>query len=79
MVHRQLRASESAESARFTIREKEFLRLACTDLTHRQVAEIMSPSKRTVDGYREALFHKLNVHSRVGLAKEAIRIQLIRV
>jgi DNA-binding NarL/FixJ family response regulator len=37
----------------------------------------MNLSERTIDGYREALFRKLNVQSRVGLAMEAIRRGLV--
>jgi len=58
-------------------REKRFLQLACSDLTYKQVANEMNVSERTVDGYREALFEKLNVQSRVGMALEAIRRNLV--
>ena len=37
----------------------------------------MSVSERTVDGYRESLFHKFNVQSRVGLCLEAIRKEYV--
>jgi FixJ family two-component response regulator len=33
----------------------------------------MNVSERTVDGYRENLFRKLDVQSRTGMALEAIR------
>jgi DNA-binding NarL/FixJ family response regulator len=66
------------EEALITISEKEkiFLKYACTDLTYRQIAAEMFLSERTIDGYRESLFKKLNVQSRVGLALEAIRRNL---
>lgn len=57
-------------------REKEFLRHACSDLTYKEIAALMYVSERTVDGYRDALFQKLNVRSRVGMALEAIRRNL---
>ena len=37
----------------------------------------MHVSERTVDGYRENLFRKLNVQSRTGMALEAIRRNLV--
>jgi DNA-binding CsgD family transcriptional regulator len=37
----------------------------------------MNMSERTIDGYRESLFGKLNVQSRVGLCLEAIRLELV--
>ncbi|MPR35449.1 response regulator [Cytophagaceae bacterium SJW1-29] len=58
-------------------REFEFIKLACHDLTYKQIAEEMSLSPRTIDGYREALFDKLNVKSRVGLVMYAMRNGLV--
>lgn len=56
-----------------TEREMEFLRLASSDRTYKQIASEMKLAERTVDGYREALFEKLKVQSRVGMVMEAIR------
>jgi len=57
-------------------REKDFLRWVCTELTYKDIAEKMNLSPRTVDDYRQSLFTKLNVHSRVGLVMFAIRNQI---
>jgi two-component system, NarL family, invasion response regulator UvrY len=54
-------------------REREFLRWACTELTYKDIAEKMNLSPRTIDDYRQSLFSRLNVHSRVGLVLYAIR------
>ena len=54
-------------------REKEFLKLACSELTYKEIADRMCLSARTIDGYREDLFIKLGVRSRVGLVIFAIR------
>ena len=54
-------------------REREFLRWVCTELSYKDIAEKMFVSPRTVDDYRQSLFSKLNVHSRVGLVMYAIR------
>jgi DNA-binding NarL/FixJ family response regulator len=53
--------------------EIRFLKLACTDLTYKQIAEEMHLTPRTVDALRDHLFMKLDVKSRVGLAMVAIR------
>ena len=58
-------------------KEKIFLQLACSDKTYKQIASEMHLSERTIDGYRESLFQKLNVQSRVGMALEAIRKELV--
>ena len=60
-------------------REKEFLNWVCSELSYRDIAEKMHVSSRTVDDYRNALFTKLNVHSRVGLVLYAIRNGIVTV
>lgn len=57
--------------------EKEFLKLACSDMRYKEIAQAMGLSERTIDGYRESLFLKFKVKSRVGLCLEAIRKKVI--
>jgi DNA-binding NarL/FixJ family response regulator len=54
-------------------KEREFLRWTCTELSYREIAEKMFLSPRTIDDYRQSLFNKLKVHSRVGLVMYSIR------
>ncbi len=54
-------------------REMEFIKYACSELTYKEIADKMFLSARTIDGYREALFEKLHVKTRVGLAMYAIK------
>ncbi len=63
----------------FNDRELTFLRWACTELTHKEIANEMNVSPRTIDGYRDALFQKLNVNSRVGIAIYAIKNSLVQL
>ncbi|WP_063715257.1 response regulator transcription factor [Chitinophaga pinensis] len=67
------------DGLRVTDKEKDFLQLACSDLTYKQIAAKMKLSERTIDGYRESLFMKLNVQSRVGMVMEAIRKNYIAI
>ena len=60
-------------------REIEFLKLACTELTYKEIADQMFISVRTVDGYRDQLFEKLNVKNRVGLVLYAIKNKIVEV
>ena len=76
---RLLMAEKSAGLLNITEKEKQFLQLACSDLTYKSIAFKMGLSERTIDGYRESLFQKLNVGSRVGLALEAIRKELVKL
>lgn len=60
-------------------REKEFLYLACSERTYKQVADEMNLSPKTIDGYREVLFSKLDVKSRVGLVLFAIKHRMVNI
>ena len=42
-------------------------------MTYKEIANMMEISSGTIDNYRDALFIKLNVKSRVGLAIYAIK------
>lgn len=75
--YRRLIIKTKEEEIVFTDRERSFLKLACSDLTYRQIADQMHLSERTIDGYRESLFQKLNVQSRVGMVLEALRRNLV--
>ena len=60
-------------SSRLKDREIEFVKLACSELTYREIAEQMCLSPRTIDGYRDSVFAKLNVKTRVGIVLFAIK------
>jgi two-component system, NarL family, invasion response regulator UvrY len=57
--------------------ELEFLKYCCTDLTYDQIGEKMNRSGRTVEGYRNSLFKKLEVNNRVDLVIFAMKIGLV--
>ena len=62
-----------------TKRELEFLQYACSEMTYKEVADKMYLSPKTIDGYRENLFNKLQVKSRVGMVIFAIKNDICRV
>jgi two-component system invasion response regulator UvrY len=64
---------------KLTAQEISFLRWACTEMTHKQIADEMKVSPRTVDGYRDALLRKLNLTSRVGIALYAIKSGFVQL
>lgn len=57
----------------FSEKELQFIKLACSDDTYREIALQMKVSERSVDMYREKVFEKLGVSSRTGMALEAVR------
>ena len=56
-----------------TDKEVEFLKLTCSELSYKEIAENMYVSVRRVEDYRNALFDKLKIRSRVGLVMYAIK------
>jgi two-component system, NarL family, invasion response regulator UvrY len=60
-------------------RETDFLKYACTEMTYKEIADKMFVSPRTIDGYRDALFEKLKLKTRVGLVMYAIKNGIVNV
>lgn len=67
--------STKQSSTNWDLKEKEleFIKYACTELTYKEIAELMCMSAKTVDNYRERVFTKLNVKNRIGLVLFAIK------
>ncbi|OSY88729.1 ligand-binding protein SH3 [Tenacibaculum holothuriorum] len=61
----------------FKDNELKFMRLACSELTYKEIAEKMFLSPKTIDGYRDSLFTKLDVRNRVGLVMYAIKNKIV--
>lgn len=60
-------------------RETDFLKYACTEMTYKEIADKMYVSPRTIDGYRDALFEKLKLKTRVGLVMYAIKHGIVHL
>jgi DNA-binding NarL/FixJ family response regulator len=75
LVYASLNGDKKAVANSFKIseREAEFLKLSITEMSYKEIADKMCCSPRTVEGYRDALFDKLDLKSRVGLAVFAIK------
>lgn len=56
-----------------------FIKLACTEKTYKEIADEMCLSPKTIDGYRQELFSKLNIKNRVGLVLYAIKNNFVNV
>lgn len=62
-----------------SVQELAFMRLACTEMTYKEIAAEMKVSHRTIDGYRDSLFRKLNLSCRMGIALYAFRNRIVVV
>lgn len=81
LIHSINKSDDDAVSNanKLTEREVDFLKLACSEMTYKEIASQMHLSPRTIDGYRDALFEKLNIKTRTGLAIYAIKNSLVQV
>ena len=61
------------EAIQLKEREKEFLQHACTEMTYKEIADKMFLSPKTIEGYRDSIYEKLNIKNRIGLVLYAIR------
>ena len=64
---------------RLSENEIQFLMLLCQQMSNKEIAEKMNLSVRTIDGYRDHLFEKLNVKSRIGLVLYAIKNKIVSI
>jgi DNA-binding NarL/FixJ family response regulator len=71
--------SQAKNIVKLNEREITFLKFAGTELTYKEIADKMFLSPRTIDGYRDDLFQKLNVKTRVGLVMYAIKNGIINL
>lgn len=62
-----------------TENEWTYLRLACTDLVNKQIAEAMDTTESNASFFRQSLFKKFNVNTRIGLVLFALKNNLIEV
>lgn len=69
------KSHENSSLLRTMLNEMEirFLRLACTEMTYKEIAGEMHLNPRAIDNLRDNLFGKLDVKSRVGLVMYSIK------
>lgn len=73
ILHQIISQPQAVSSAQLNEKEILFLKHCCTEMTYREIADMMGISHRTIDGYRDQLFEKLNIKSRTGLVMYALR------
>lgn len=61
------------EEIHFNEKELKLIKLACTELTYKEIADKMHLSPKTVDNYRNKIFEKIGVKNRIGLVMYAIK------
>jgi len=65
------------ETIKLTQREVEVLNLVIEGHSNREIADILSVRKRTVDFHLANIYHKLQVSNRIQAIRKAARLGLI--
>jgi DNA-binding NarL/FixJ family response regulator len=73
IIFANINGTASSSISKLTDREKEFLKYTITEMNYKEIAELMCCSPRTIESYRDNLFEKLGLKTRVGLAVYAIK------
>lgn len=80
VLHNLANPAQSSEPLiKINDREIEFLKYTCTELTYKEIGEKMFCSARTVESYRDSLFEKLGVKTRVALALYTVKVGLYKL
>ncbi|PHR97467.1 MAG: DNA-binding response regulator [Leeuwenhoekiella sp.] len=74
-VEKLVKRSEASKEEDVALKEREieFIKHACTEMTYKEIAEVMFLSPKTIEGYRESVFQKLGLKNRTGLVIYAIK------
>lgn len=72
-------SSSASEKIELKDREIEFLRYVCKEMTYKEIAAQMFLSPKTIDGYRDVLFEKLQTKNRIGLVIYAIKHKIVDI
>lgn len=73
ILHQLISQPQEVNSSQLNEKEIHFLKLCCSEMTYKEIADEMGVSHRTIDGYRDQLFNKLNIKSRTGLVMYALK------
>ncbi|MBL7690497.1 MAG: response regulator transcription factor [Flavipsychrobacter sp.] len=73
ILHQFMTKPKEQSSVELSENEQLFLKHCCSELTYKEIADMMKISHRTIDGYRDQLFLKLNIKSRTGLVLYALK------
>jgi len=73
--------NEEPSEKQIQFKEKEllFIQKACEEKTYQEIAEEMNLAFKTIDGYRQRVFEKVGVNSRIGLVIYAVKNGIVEM
>lgn len=63
----------------FSEREVQIIRMICDQLSNKEIAEKLNLSVRTIEGYREKVQEKMDVHNTAGIVVYAIKTSIYSI
>lgn len=78
-LHGDKTADKEEPYEKLTEREKQVLKLIAEGYTHKEIADMLSISAKTVIAHQTNLGEKLGIHNRAGLIKFAIQKGIIKI
>lgn len=78
-LHRDRKIDIADPYERLTNRERQVLELVAEGFTHKEVADMLDISVKTVIAHQTNIGEKLDIHNRVGLIKYAIQRGIIKI
>jgi DNA-binding NarL/FixJ family response regulator len=72
-----MRLNDQDQLYKINEKEMQFLSYCCTDLNYKEIALEMGLGVRTIESYRNTLFEKLNLNTRIGLVMFAINTGIV--
>jgi DNA-binding NarL/FixJ family response regulator len=70
--------SAAKEKRKFSDTDMDIIRLICMEKTNKEIADMLSLSKRTIEGHRLRIQEKMEVHSTAGIVKYAMKHKLFK-
>lgn len=74
-----LSSEKKPQVAELTPREQEIIKLICKGHSNKEIATILSLSKRTVEGYREKIMSKVQARNSLDIMTYAIKNNLYKI
>jgi two-component system, NarL family, response regulator NreC len=78
-LHGDKAADQEEPYEKLTEREKQVLKLVAEGFTHKEVADMLNISAKTVIAHQTNIGEKLGIHNRAGLIKFAIQKGIIKI
>lgn len=77
ILHQLISQPQEVTTVQLNEKQINFLKLCCSEMTYKEIADEMGISHRTIDGFRDQLFEKLDIKSRTGLVMYALKTGIV--